>query len=332
MHSRRLDGMQQRHETGNDAVGRLAPLVAQMYTRFSVDNFAQSQIMASMTDGMPQLWPQSLQTVPGDSFSGRSLFQGACEWIKANPARFETWTAAPSSKNPFFTRGGALDLGGGSSAVISSTRFEGNGVRDADQRSFGGAIFAGDETTIHVNGCLFTRNSVIGSGVLGGGGAIRVDVGGKLWMENTTCEKNTVAFGSEASGGAISSAGSVTLASEVIFNANRVSGKGQSSGGAIAASTDSTLVAIDGAQFTGNSVCRRVARSLYTVGYASRPSRPCTLQRYQFSGWRRDGAILTLTLLQATGTNPSGGALWFHGPKDALMAQAVLHGNWVSVS
>jgi hypothetical protein len=152
-----------------------------------------------------------------------------------------------------FSQGGALHLGN-SKAVLSSTRFEENGARDAESRSYGGAIFINDGSSLRAEGCSFTRNTAMGTGLLNSGGAIRVDVGGSLLLQNTLLEANVVVSESEANGGAISSAGSVTLAAGNVFRANTVSGMGRISGGAIAVGLDSTLVATDGAEFVDNTV------------------------------------------------------------------------------
>jgi hypothetical protein len=102
------------------------------------------------------------------------------------------------------------------------------------------------------------RNKVmLATGQLGGGGAIRVDVGGSLSVQNTLYEANSVVSQASANGGAISSAGRLTLAAGNVFRANSVSARaGRSEGGAIFAGLDSTLVAEDGAQLNDNKVPR----------------------------------------------------------------------------
>jgi len=156
-----------------------------------------------------------------------------------------------------FAQGGALHLGN-SKVVLTSSRFEENGARNAESRSFGGAIFINDGSTLRTEGCSFMRNKVMmATGQLGGGGAIRVDVGGSLWVQNTVYELNSVVSQAEANGGAISSAGRLTLAAGNVFRANSVAARaGRSEGGAIFAGLDSALVAKDGAQFNDNKVPR----------------------------------------------------------------------------
>ena len=173
--------------------------------------------------------------------------------------------------------------------VLTSSRFEENGARNAESRSFGGAIFINDGSTLRTEGCSFMRNKVMmATGQLGGGGAIRVDVGGSLWVQNTVYESNSVVSQAEANGGAISSAGRLTLAAGNVFRANSVSGAVRSEGGAIFAGLDSALVAMDGVQFIEDKVprvilecccCVCVAPGLYV-------SRRCAFTSTWTGDWR----------------------------------------------
>ena len=88
------------------------------------------------------------------------------------------------------------------------------------------------------------------------GGRWRCD-SSRCWRDALAAEHvaRVVKSESEANGGAISSAGIVTLAAGNGFRANSVSGMGRSTGGAIAVGGQgSTLVAMDGAQFVDNTV------------------------------------------------------------------------------
>jgi hypothetical protein len=207
------------------------------------------------TDNMASYWIRDNVTwVQGFPGSGRNLFDGVCLWTKKNPETVKSWILQP--KSLAHAQGGALHLGN-SEVVVTSTRFEENCAQDGELRSLGGAIFINDGSSLRAEGCSFTRNRVTAIGKVGAGGAIRVDVGGTLWLQNTLHEANVVKSESEANGGAISSAGIVTLAAGNAFRANSVSGMGRSTGGAIAVGGQgSTLVAMDGAQFVDNTVTR----------------------------------------------------------------------------
>ena len=188
-------------------------------------------------------WPSETDQKPVDSGSGKASTQGTPCHIGAG-----------HYKNLAHALGGALHLGN-SKAVVTSTKFEENGAQDGNLRSLGGAIFINDGSSLRAEGCSFTRNRVTAIGNLGAGGAIRVDVGATVWLQNTLHEANVVESESEANGGAISSAGHVILAAGNVFRANSVSGMGRSTGGAIAVGGQgSMLVALDGAHFVDNKV------------------------------------------------------------------------------
>jgi hypothetical protein len=225
------------HAEGGTLIGSRGGAVSLIYAQLDASNVVFLRNWAQQDESRPA--DEALQKPP-DSEDGKS----------------STGLTSASDSLPMFTQGGALHLGN-SKVVLTSSRFEENGARNAESRSFGGAIFINDGSTLRTEGCSFMRNKVMmATGQLGGGGAIRVDVGGSLWVQNTVYELNSVVSQAEANGGAISSAGRLTLAAGNVFRANSVSGAGRSEGGAIFAGVDSALVAMDGVQFIDDKVPR----------------------------------------------------------------------------
>jgi hypothetical protein len=225
------------HAGGGTLIGSRGGAVSLIYAQLDASNVVFLRNWAQHDERRPA--NEALQKPP-DSEDGKS----------------STGLTSASTSNPMFAQGGALHLAN-SKVVLTSSRFEENGARNAESRSFGGAIFINDGSTLRTEGCSFMRNKVMmATGQLGGGGAIRVDVGGSLWVQNTVYELNSVVSQAEANGGAISSAGRLTLAAGNVFRANSVSGAGRSEGGAIFAGEDSALVARDGVQFIDDKVPR----------------------------------------------------------------------------
>ena len=216
----------------------LAPLVAKMYARFNLNNAAQSEIMSRIT------------------FDGHSVFSASCAWMKdsQNVEQVMGWTTNPSSSNATFTRGGALDLGQGTTVAILDSHFCDNEARDGVLRAYGGAIFAGAMSTVDIIGGSFVNNVAAGGAQLSGGGAMRVESESVIYLEDVSFEKNIVNADSDGFGGAIDVAGSLTLGSGNIFTRNRVAGRSKSAGGALSVRPGATVLSRDGAEFIGNTV------------------------------------------------------------------------------
>ena len=117
-------------------------------------------------------------------------------------------------------------------------------------RRGGGAVY-GFDSTITVNECNFTRNTVL----CGGGGAILVE-NTRLRINNSRFTENTASI----IGGAVYAYGNVTEIHSSIFNYNSVTGMSRSAqpvlskgGGAIFVSSPSSKISIDTSTFNANS-------------------------------------------------------------------------------